>query len=445
MKKISLLFAILMGITTVSGQDSLTLTFSTHTTDGSYLRPDSITIENLTRNWSETLLYPDTTYTFLLHTGVLNHLDNKQLQVTPNPFDGSTKLCIPSTREENALLRLTDIAGRVCAECHCRLQEGGNLFSVSLSLPQTYILNVETPSGKRSAKLTNTGHAGANSIRHEGVTGKSHPEMALKSISTHEFELGDKMRYRCYTPTRVSSTLTKSQFVSEQIDLVFDTHGIPCIDQPTFRDYDGNLYNTVQIGDQCWMKENLRTSHFPDGTEIPVGGSVSLGDTVPYYCDFFEYYNIVIPWEERGNFYNWYAALNVCPNGWHLPSDSEWTVFTDFLSSQPEYVCENAFHNNTYIAKSLSSTSWWNGDDAVGCDTGSEQSTNNATGFSAIPAGFCFGSVSFGQEGEDAHFWTSTDTNDSNALERIIQYDAAYLFRPAFSKNFGRSVRCLRD
>ena len=444
MKRIEILIIILIGVTAAFGQDSLTLTFSYQTTDGSHLQPDSITIENLTRNWRETIYYPDTVYTFILHTGIPDRFNDNGIQVMPNPFDGTTRVCVQSSKSEQALIRLSDITGHICAEYKGLLQEGGNLFTISLTSPQTHILTVQTSLGTRSTKLTNTGHASANNIEYEGVIAGAAPKMKSKSISPYEFEPGDKMRYRGYSPSRVSSVVTKNQFTSEQINLVFDTHGIPCDGQPLLYDNDGNIYNTVQIGDQCWMKENLRTTTFPDGTDIPVGGYLTLDNTEPYYCDFFEYYTVVIPWEERGNLYNWYAALGACPNGWHLPSDSEWTVLTDYITSHTEYICANTYHYTYYIAKCLASTSWWNGN-GLGCDIGGDLSTNNATGFSAIPAGYCLGSTSFGDEGDYAYFWSSTEENENNAYLRFLFYYSPMVYRNAYNKNLGRSIRCLRN
>lgn len=440
-----LLTVAVLAISAALGQDSITLTFSYQTTDGSYLQPDSITIENLTRNWSETLYYPDTVYTLILPTGIPSRAEDNGIQVMPNPFDGTTQVKIQSPKSEYTQMSLTDISGRICAEYSGMLQEGGNLFTITLALPQMYVLTVQTRSGIRSVKLQNTGHASANLIQYEDANRDITPVVQLKSTSPYEFKLGDEMRYRGYSPSRVSSAIRKKQFESEQIYLVFDMHGTPCADQPTMSDLEGNIYNTVQIGDQCWMKENLRTSKFSDGTDIPVGGSVSVSDTEPYYCDFLQYYSPEIPWEERGNYYNWYAALGACPPGWHLPCDSEWTVLNDFVSSQEEYLCYN-WYNYIYIAKSLASTSWWAPGPPGGCDAGSEVHTNNATGFSAIPAGFCLGSSSFGHEGEAAFFWSSTESTSDKANNCYLFYWSAYMYFPAaFEKILGHSVRCLRD
>ena len=128
-------------------------------------------------------------------------------------------------------------------------------------------------------------------------------------------------------------------------------------------DIDGNVYNTVQIDYQCWMRENLRTTQYSDGTPIPAGGD-NLSDTDPYYYD---YSSSDIPLSERGYLYNWPAVMHgksssnsvpsevrgVCPTGWHVPSDPEFVVLTDYQSSRPEYICGG---ETTNIAKALAST-----------------------------------------------------------------------------------------
>ena len=126
-------------------------------------------------------------------------------------------------------------------------------------------------------------------------------------------------------------------------------------------DVDGNEYATVLIGAQCWMKENLRTKHFPDGISIPVTANDSIFMSSCYY----DYTSSSIPLAKRGLLYNWPAAMygasssnanpsgvqGVCPNGWHVPSDAEWTQLTDYVSSQSTYRCgtgDNA--DNTFFS-----------------------------------------------------------------------------------------------
>ena len=224
---------------------------------------------------------------------------------------------------------------------------------------------------------------------------------------------------------------------------------LPCPGTPTVTDYDGNVYNTVKIGNQCWMKENLRVTHYADGTDIPTGGS---SYTEPYYYD---YSNHDIPLETRGYLYNWPAAMHgaasssvnpsgvqgVCPTGWHLPSDAEWTQLTDYVSSRPEYTCDGDMN---YIAKALASETGWN-TYTGSCEVGNYPSTNNATGFSAVPAGY--GSGAFNGAGDYALFWSSSqyDSNDY-AWNRYLIYHSADVYLSNYGNRFwGYSVRCLRD
>ncbi len=226
-----------------------------------------------------------------------------------------------------------------------------------------------------------------------------------------------------------------------------------CPSTPTVTDHEGNVYATVQIGEQCWMRDNLRTRHFADGTAIPAGGdNASL--TAPYYYDYSTH---SLPLEERGYLYNWPAAMHgassssanpsgvqsICPAGWHLPSDAEWTQLTDYLSSQSEYTCNG---NGSYIAKALASTEGWVSYSGE-CTPGNQSVTaNNATGFSAVPAGYWFGS-SFYDAGYSANFWSSTQLqfNSDFAYNRSPYCNDAGVDRYGNYKGRGFSVRCLRD
>ena len=232
--------------------------------------------------------------------------------------------------------------------------------------------------------------------------------------------------------------------------------GHPCPNATTLTDIDGNTYNTVQIGSQCWMKENLRTTHYTDNTPIPVGGTFSYTD--PVLCAPNGDENNVATY---GYLYNWAAVMHgtgsssanpsgvqgVCPTGWHVPSDAEWTQLTDYVSSQSQYVCGS---DNTYIAKALASATGWNSNITT-CAVGNTPSSNNATGFSALPAGYrsiYSGDVGYYDNvGNSAHFWSTTENeiNNSNAHNRYFNYYGVTVTRNVSGKCVGQSVRCLRD
>lgn len=224
--------------------------------------------------------------------------------------------------------------------------------------------------------------------------------------------------------------------------------GVSCSGAATVTDYDNNTYNTVLIGNQCWMKENLRTTHYSDGTSIPLGSSTS-NTTAYYYVD-----DNISNVSTYGYLYNWPAVMGnsssssanpsgvqgICPTGWHVPSDAEWTQLSDYVGSQTQYQCSA---NSAYIAKALASTSGWAIIMSNLCAVGLEPSSNNSTGFSALPAG-CYGS-NLSSFGSDADFWSATQIYGNFVYYRQITYSEAYLYRNAKDKSYGYSVRCLRD
>ena len=214
-------------------------------------------------------------------------------------------------------------------------------------------------------------------------------------------------------------------------------------------DYDGNTYSTVQIGSQCWMKQNLRTTHYADGTSITLGIGTSSTTTAYRYYPNNSSSNV----STYGYLYNWKAVMRnsssssanpsgvqgICPNGWHVPSDAEWTQLTNYVSGQTQYQCNNSSGN---IAKALASTTGWNSSSNT-CAVGNNPSSNNSTGFSALPAGY-FNDFYY-VFGNRAILWSATELSGTNAYYRGLNYSDAFVFGGSFSKYYGYSVRCVRD
>ena len=202
-------------------------------------------------------------------------------------------------------------------------------------------------------------------------------------------------------------------------------------------DCDSNTYNTVQVGTQCWMKENLRTTKYADGTTVDrwyYPGHDSSNITT---------YGLLYLWEtvmgnSSSSSSNPSRVQGICPIGWHVPNDEEWTQLTDYVSSQSQYVCGS---NNSYIAKALADTTGWRSQ-ISGCSVGATSSNNNATGFSALPAGDEGVYINFGS---DAYFWSATECSSSYAWSRSLSYTSAVVSRYCAGIGYGYSVRCLRD
>lgn len=450
MKKILCIIVIaLMALSAVFAQNSVTLTFEGQTTDGSYRRLDSIVIENISRNWMETIYYPDTVYTLKVGVGVSNLSKGNGMLVMPNPFDGTTRVNIQSSSTEKVKMRLADINGRVCAEFEGVLREGDNMFNIAITIPQTYVLSVQTASGIRSLKMENTGRASANRITYGGSDGNFLPMVQLKSSSTHAFQLGDEMKYLGYSGDLVSSPVTKSQLVSEEIVLAFEIPERPC--PPTVTDYDGNVYNTVILGSQCWTKENLRSLHYANGNPISTTGYYYPNNDTTLFFPF-------------GLLYVWNTVMNnaasseanpsgvqgICPDGWHVPSIAEWQQLQNYVNNCNDCLCFDTL-NYRHTAKAMGLSARWKSSSNL-CSVGDNQSENNSTGFSAAPAGFFMLSTGYPEAAFSSAYFSSTTSSTNNTPPRVSSIvfnypngDWEYGF-PIYSlRTSAFSVRCVYD
>ena len=214
-------------------------------------------------------------------------------------------------------------------------------------------------------------------------------------------------------------------------------------------DIDGNSYDAVRIGEQVWMASNLRTTRYANGDAIPEGGENSSA-TAPYRYQSTSTTDL----SSYGYLYNWPAVMHgasssssnpsgvqgVCPNGWHVPSDVEWSELTAYCSGHTECVCSG---DGNKIAKSLAADHDWQITTGE-CAVGNDLSSNNITGFSALPAGVYAGSYDF--FGGRAYFWSATEYSSSYAYSRYLSYNYAGVSPHSnYYKDAGYSVRCVRD
>lgn len=212
-------------------------------------------------------------------------------------------------------------------------------------------------------------------------------------------------------------------------------------------DYDGNVYRIVKLGNQYWMAENLRTTHYADGTFIRMLPSI-INIPCRYYPN-----NDSTTVADYGYLYNWRAVMNksasssrnpsgvqgICPKGWHVPSDAEWQQLVDYMGTQAKYWCTN---DTLSFAKALTSKEGWESDEGD-CAIGNEQEENNASGFNARPAGYF--SSEYGSFGRNADFWSATEQDVSNAKYRFLSKRRSTIGSNSCEKYNAFPVRCLRD
>jgi uncharacterized protein (TIGR02145 family) len=198
----------------------------------------------------------------------------------------------------------------------------------------------------------------------------------------------------------------------------------------TVTDIEGNIYNTVTIGTQVWMKENLKTTKYNDETSIPNETNETNWKTLttPSYCWYVNdsnKYKVTY-----GALYNWYTINSgkLCPIGWHSPTNSDWTILTTYLGG--ESVAGGKL-------KETGNTHWYS----------PNYGATDESSFTALPGGFRneFGSFQYLSSG--GYWWSATEYNDSNALSRIILYRdcTVNVNYNGNDKRMGFSVRCLRD
>jgi uncharacterized protein (TIGR02145 family) len=193
----------------------------------------------------------------------------------------------------------------------------------------------------------------------------------------------------------------------------------------TVSDIDGNEYNVVKIGNQCWMQENLKTSKYNDGTSIPTGLSDVAWEATTNGA-FAIYDNVVDNNTTYGKLYNWFAVNTgkLCPDGWHIPSDEEWIELTDFLGGE------------AVAGGKMKSTSSW---ELPNTDA------SNSSGFSGLPGGNRYFDGSYNSIGLSGQHWSSTETDANIARILYLYHDSGIVGRGSRGKKDGTSCRCVKD
>lgn len=202
-------------------------------------------------------------------------------------------------------------------------------------------------------------------------------------------------------------------------------------------DANGNVYTTVIIGNQEWFAENLRTTKYNDGTNIPTGHSndewsnLSTGAYAVYSHSQIDGLNSDAEvLEAYGALYNWYAIEtgNLCPTGWHVPTDEEWTTLTDYSDGGG---CKL---KSTRTAPDAHPR--WDSPNTCATDE---------YGFSALPGGGCDYGGHFYNMGNSSRWWSGTEVDGADALARGMYYGDGNVSRFPSIKRLGFSVRCVKE
>jgi uncharacterized protein (TIGR02145 family) len=216
-----------------------------------------------------------------------------------------------------------------------------------------------------------------------------------------------------------------------------DSSEAPPIDSEIVTDLDGNVYETLVIGNQTWFKENLNVSQYQDGTPIPEVTNPAQWATLTTGAWCY-YENKTRNKEVYGKLYNWYAVAGIydvaslnnlslrkklAPTGYSIPTDAEWTTLTSFIGSEAGGKMKET------------DTSNW---------TSPNSEATNSSGFTALPGGICISNGDFHFIGYYGYWWSATSADAATAWNRSLGYNSSIACRSYDDKNYGFAVRCIK-
>jgi len=398
---------------------------------------DSVKVQNLTSGISLVL---NGSYILRLTGSVgtdgLGSSYSASMRIYPNPMTDNSILEIFPPFSGNSIITLYDMTGKTLSQTNSYLENYRQEFTISGLKNGIYLVSITGGNYHLSQKLLCNGtsdeiikiekfYTTYESLVDQVV--KKNYEVNLGTVDM-PYSTGDRLKFTAFA-NNYSSVKTDIPAQDKTIEFNF----IQCTDG------DNNNYSTVEIGSQVWMAENLKTTKYSSGEGIPAVNTLegwnSLNSSDKAYC---WYSDIVTNKETYGALYTWVAAMNgemssstnpsnvhgVCPSGWHLPSDAEWTVLTDFLKG--ESVAGGKLKETGY--------NHW---------SKPNKESSNETGFSSLPGGYRRDDGKFFNIGLNGLWWSATAADQTLLWVRLMSFEKSNLDWSYNIKQDGLSVRCV--
>jgi uncharacterized protein (TIGR02145 family) len=397
----------------------------------------AVKVENLTRGTSLNLISGDI-LSLVVATSVYPVKDNQssEIRIYPNPMTDYSIVQVFPPEAGKAFITVLDMTGKLVAQSQSYLGAYRHDFRLSGIKNGFYFVNVKGNNYQFTGKLQSIGKSNGtisiekiNYISQEvdEKTAKNGSKGALATVDM-PYTIGDRLKFT--GATGIYSTV-KMDIPSSSKTIIFNFYA--CTDG------DNNNYPVVEIGTQVWMAENLKTTKYKNGTPVPLVADVAawaiLND--PGYC----WYNNDEATNKNiyGALYHWSTGNtgNLCPTGWHIPSDTEWhqlVLFLDPAAQLPANGIESAIAGGK-----LKGTTHW---------LAPNSGVTNESGFTALPGGYRHIDGTFNQIGNYGEWDSSTETGSSNRFARImtnISTDVTSVTRGPIGKRRGLSVRCVKD
>jgi len=407
---------------------------------------DSVQVENVSQGKSISVDGSDVLNLLGVISLDKSNTEIQGLTVYPNPTGDYANLNFYSEAAELVNIAIFDISGKLIVEQVEMVNHGSNSFRLSGLKQGMYIVNIRSKNFHYNANLVVSG-LGSGEVKIQNKETDFVVEKTMKSAKSvvqWQYDEGDLLIFKGF-----SSGHSRIYVYYVTSDAIVNFDFVLC------QDSDGAKYSVVAIGGELWMAENLRTTKYNNGIPLDkVEGGPGWADlTDGSYC----YYNddSLANALKYGALYN-FAAVNtgnLCPNGWHVPSLTEWQDLTIFLQNSGYNYngfvdTDNDSETNEKTAKSLSASSDWITSDVVGTPGNTDYSDyRNRTGFSAKPAGMLNPDVgNTSSMGMMASWWTATENNSLSSWKTIVLYNQENTqIMNSGTKTHGMSVRCLKD
>ncbi|MBS2099411.1 fibrobacter succinogenes major paralogous domain-containing protein [Carboxylicivirga linearis] len=441
MKKLYLFTILLVILPNLAKAQDYTINF---TAGGDASGIDEITATNLTTNETITVPGSDAIILRSVSTQIDGISASETLQIASNPYNSSTTLKYQSKSITSGIISINSLSGMVIQSLNVSLSAGDNQFKIAANNPGIYIVTLITEESRNNIKVIQTG-SGVGQITYEGSINSI--QKVLKS-SQAENVLNISPEDIVSMKIRQGNLVTILNDVPEASTTI-DVELYEC------KDGDNNTYPIVQIGNQWWMAENLKTTTYSNGTPIPNitsdndWSNLENSNSNKAYCFFNNNADL-----NFGALYTYGAAVNgetqvgdkpiqgACPTGWHVPNDKEWNEMLTYLINNGFNYDGSTDENK--VAKALASNREWESYYYEEGFIGIDLSKNNKSGFTALSVGVRYNDEGFsGPDG--ASWWSFTESDSQYAYNWYLTSDSYGLGTEDTQKSHGLSVRCIKD
>jgi len=441
MKKLTLLVLVACFTLMNTYSQTIELTF-TSIDSADYVQCDSIKVMNRTQECDTVLYWPDTVLVLEYQVGISEfNREGKSVQVFqnyPNPVVDQTSINLYVPEKDEVGIIISDMLGRMILKYDRVLDKGNHVFKFVPRSGNLFFFTANWRGSSSNIKILQVSSKTnkVSELEYLGTEATSPQHKTTVDVQSFLFNLGDELLYIGYANGLQSGMLDAPE-ASQDYTFQFATN-IPCPGTPTIT-YEGQVYNTIQIFSQCWLKENLNV-----GTMIPGSQEMTDNSILEKYC----YNNEPDSCTKYGGLYQWWEMMQyttqqgiqgICPPGWHLPTDEEWKVLEGSVDSQygignPEWDIPWDWRGYDAGSNLKSTSGWYFGG-----------SGTDLFGFSVLPGGGRWSNGHFNYVGEGGIWWPSTEYDFNIAWYRGVSYEFPEVNRDYHGKVDGFSARCLRD